>query len=78
MRNCPYKADVGSSNLSTPTPQKTLIIIESFCFSTSLSYVIWLIAIIYSIFAILFGIVASNHPVSENKIDNLTSSEEKE
>ena len=36
----------------------------------SLSYIIWSIGIIYSIFAILFGIVAFNHPASRTKIDN--------
>ena len=35
----------------------------------SLSYIIWSIAIIYSIFAILFGIVAFKHPASQNKIN---------
>ena len=38
----------------------------------SLSYIIWIIAIIYSIFAILFGILVFNHPVIENKIGNQT------
>tara|TARA_B100000900_G_scaffold360034_1_gene331840 strand:+ start:45 stop:428 length:384 start_codon:yes stop_codon:yes gene_type:complete len=32
-----------------------------------LSYIIWLITIMYSIFAILFGIVAFNHPISRDK-----------
>ena len=53
-----------------------LALIKGILSNPSLSYVIWSIAIIYSIFAILFGIVAFNHPVSENKIDNQTSSEE--
>ena len=55
-----------------------LVLIKGVLANPSLSYVIWSIAIIYSIFAILFGIVAFNHPVSENKIDNQTSSEEEE
>ena len=42
----------------------------------SLSYIIWIIAIIYSIFAILFGILVFNHPVIENKICNHTLSKE--
>ena len=42
----------------------------------SLSYIIWIIAIIYSIFAILFGILVFNHPVIENKIGNQTLSKE--
>lgn len=53
-----------------------LALIKGILANPSLSYVIWSIAIIYSIFAILFGIVAFKHPVSENKIDNQTSSEE--
>ena len=53
-----------------------LALIKGVLDNPSLSYVIWSIAIIYSIFAILFGIVAFKHPVSENKIDNQTSSEE--
>ena len=53
-----------------------LVLIKGVLANPSLSYVIWSIAIIYSIFAILFGIVAFKHPVSENKIDNQTSSEE--
>ena len=53
-----------------------LALIKGVLANPSLSYVIWSIAIIYSIFAILFGIVAFKHPVSENKIDNQTSSEE--
>ena len=44
----------------------------------SISSVILAIAVIYLIFAILFGIVAFKHPVSENKINNQTSSEEEE
>ena len=55
-----------------------LALIKGILSNPSLSYIIWSIAIIYSIFAILFGIVAFNHPVSENKIDNQTSSEEEE
>ena len=55
-----------------------LALIKGVLANPSLSYVIWSIAIIYSIFAILFGIVAFKHPVSENKIDNQTSSEEEE
>lgn len=55
-----------------------IILIKGILSNTTLSYILWLIAIIYSIFAILFGIVAFNHPVSENKIDNQTSSEEEE
>ena len=47
-----------------------LALIKGILANPSLSYVIWSIAIIYSIFAILFGIVAFKHPVSENKIDN--------
>ena len=42
----------------------------------SLSYIIWIIAIIYSIFAILFGILVFIHPVIENKIGNHTLSKE--
>ena len=53
-----------------------LALIKGVLANPSLSYVIWSIAIIYSIFAILFGIVAFKHPVSENNIDNQTSSEE--
>ena len=53
-----------------------LALIKGILSNPSLSYIIWSIAIIYSIFGILFGIVAFNHPVSENKIDNQTSSEE--
>ena len=55
-----------------------LALIKGILSNPSLSYIIWSIAIIYSTFAILFGIVAFNHPVSENKIDNQTSSEEEE
>ena len=55
-----------------------LALIKGILSNPSLSYIIWSIAIIYSIFAILFGIVAFKHPVSENKIDNQTSSEEEE
>ena len=55
-----------------------LALIKGILANPSLSYVIWSIAIIYSIFAIFFGIVAFKHPVSENKIDNQTSSEEEE
>ena len=47
-----------------------LSLIKGIMANTGLSYVIWLIAIIYSIFAILFGIVLFKHPVSENKINN--------
>ena len=36
----------------------------------NLSYIIWLITIMYSIFAILFGIMAFNHPLSRDKIDS--------
>ena len=36
----------------------------------NLSYIIWLITIMYSIFAILFGIMAFNHPLSTDKIDS--------
>ena len=53
-----------------------LALIKGILSNPSLSYIIWSIAIIYSIFAILFGIVAFKHPVSENKIDNQTSSKE--
>ena len=53
-----------------------LALIKGILSNPSLSYIIWSIAIIYSIFAILFGIVVFKHPVSENKIDNQTSSEE--
>lgn len=51
-----------------------LVLIKGILSNTSLSYIIWSIAIIYLIFAILFGILAFNHPVSKNKIDNQTSS----
>jgi len=43
-----------------------LALIKGILANPSLSYVIWSIAIIYSIFAIFFGIVAFRHPVSEN------------
>ena len=43
-----------------------LALIKGILANPSLSYVIWSIAIIYSIFAIFFGIVAFKHPVSEN------------
>ena len=43
-----------------------LALIKGVLANPSLSYIIWSIAIIYPIFAILFGIVAFNHPVSEN------------
>ena len=43
-----------------------LALIKGILANPSFSYVIWLIAIIYSIFAILFGIVAFKHPVNEN------------
>jgi len=42
----------------------------------SLPYIMWLITIIYSIFAILFGIVTFNHPVSRDKTDSQPLSEE--
>ena len=42
-------------------------LIKGILANPSLSYVIWSIAIIYSIFAIFFGIVAFRHPVNENK-----------
>jgi len=41
-------------------------LIKGILANPSLSYLIWSIAIIYSIFAIFFGIVAFRHPVSEN------------
>ena len=44
-----------------------LALIKGILANPSLSYVIWSIAIIYSIFAIFFGIVAFRHPVNENK-----------
>jgi len=44
-----------------------LALIKGILANPSLSYVIWSIAIIYSIFAIFFGIVAFKHPVGENK-----------
>ena len=43
-----------------------LALIKGILANPSLSYVIWSIAIIYSIFAIFFGIVAFRHPVSKN------------
>jgi hypothetical protein len=43
-----------------------LALIKGILANPSFSYVIWLIAIIYSIFTILFGIVAFKHPVNEN------------
>ncbi len=43
-----------------------LALIKGILANPSLSYVIWSIAIIYSIFAIFFGIVAFRHPISEN------------
>ena len=42
-----------------------LALIKGILANPSLSYVIWSIAIIYSIFAIFFGIVAFKHPVGE-------------
>ena len=45
-----------------------LSLIKGIMANTGLSYVIWSIAIVYSIFAILFGIVAFKHPVSKNKV----------
>ena len=47
-----------------------LALIKGILSNPSLSYIIWSIAIIYSIFAILFGIVAFNHPISKDKTDN--------
>ena len=44
-----------------------LALIKGILVNPSLSYVIWSIAIIYSIFAIFFGIVAFKHPINENK-----------
>ena len=47
-----------------------LALIKGILANPSLSYVIWSIAIIYSIFAIFFGIVAFKHPVGEkNQIE---------
>ena len=46
-----------------------LSLIKGILSNPSLSYLIWSIAIIYSIFAILFGIVAFKHPASQNKIN---------
>ena len=45
-----------------------LSLIKGIMANSGLSYVIWSIAIAYSIFAILFGIVAFKHPVSKNKV----------
>ena len=45
-----------------------LTLIKGVLVNPGLSYVIWSIAIVYSIFAILFGIVAFKHPVSKNKV----------
>ena len=45
-----------------------LSLIKGIMANSGLSYVIWSIAIVYSIFAILFGIVAFKHPVSKNKV----------
>ena len=45
-----------------------LTLIKGVLVNPGLSYVIWSIAIAYSIFAILFGIVAFKHPVSKNKV----------
>ena len=45
-----------------------LSLIKGIMANPGLSYVIWSIAIAYSIFAILFGIVAFKHPVSKNKV----------
>lgn len=53
-----------------------LALIKGILSYLSLSYIIWIIAIIYSIFAILFGILVFNHPVIENKIGNQTLSKE--
>ena len=47
-----------------------LALIKGILSNPSLSYIIWSIAIIYSIFAILFGFVAFNHPISKDKTDN--------
>ena len=46
-----------------------LSLIKGILSNSSLSYIIWSITIIYSIFAILFGIVAFKHPASQNKIN---------
>jgi len=51
-------------------------LIKGILSNPSFSYIIWSIGIIYSIFAILFGILAFNHPPSETKIDNQGSREE--
>ncbi len=53
-----------------------LALIKGILANPSLYYIIWSIAIIYSIFAIVYGIVAFKHPVSENKRYNQTASEE--
>ena len=45
-----------------------LSLIKGIMANSGFSYVIWSIAIVYSIFAILFGIVAFKHPVSKNKV----------
>ena len=45
-----------------------LSLIKGIMANPGLSYVIWSIAIAYSIFAILFGIMAFKHPVSKNKV----------
>jgi len=44
-----------------------LTLIKGVLANPSLPYAIWLITIIYSILAILFGIVVFKHPVSEKK-----------
>ena len=46
-----------------------LSLIKGILSNSNLSYIIWSITIIYSIFAILFGIVAFKHPASQNKIN---------
>jgi len=43
-----------------------LALIKGILANPSFSYIIWSIAIIYSIFAIFFGIAAFRQPVSEN------------
>ena len=50
-----------------PALIKAVTLIKGVLANPSLPYAIWLIAIIYSIFAILFGIVVFKHPVSEKK-----------
>ena len=72
-----YGRPIAMANL-THLVIAVLALIKGILSNPSLSYIIWSIAIIYSIFAILFGIVAFKHPVSENKIDNQTSSQEEE